>query len=158
MRDRICLASCWLWSTLAVAAVSAPPAYAAPADPFADCRKQFAEKPQAYDSAYCFYTVTQQQRLWDQGLQTFTTLMLQYPDNYFLPLAFGHVQRERDPAAAEASYRRAADGFRAARHAEGEILARGSLRNFLYPKGRVDEANAEMARVEEIAGDRKSVV
>lgn len=134
-----------------MAVLSTPLAHAAPADPFTDCRRQFAEKPQAYDSAYCFYTVTQQQRLWDQGVQTFTTLMREYPDHYFLPLAFGHVQRERDPAAAEALYRRAADGFRAARHAEGEILARGGLRNFLYPKGRVDEANAEMTRVAEIA-------
>ena len=40
---------------------------------------------------------------------------------------------------------------RSARHAEGEFLARSSLRNFLSPKGRIDEADAQMDRIAEIS-------
>src|SRR5690606_31296909 len=55
------------------------------------------------------------------------------------------------PARAEALYRQAADGFQRTDHAEGELLARSNLRNFLFPKaGRVADAEREMRRVADI--------
>ena len=52
----------------------------------------------------------------------------------------------RDPDRAEQLYRQAADGFRASGHADGEVLARTTLRNFLFPRGRVEEAAGEAER------------
>jgi CHAT domain-containing protein len=119
-------------------------------DPFAACSEQFARKPDNYDSAYCFYEVTQQKSLWDDGARIFDRLIAAHPDNLWLPLAYGHVYRARDPQRAEALYRQSADGFRKIGHAEGEILARSNLRNFLFPKGRTDDAARETARVAEL--------
>jgi hypothetical protein len=143
----------WLFLALVIVPASAGTHAAntqAAADPFAACRAQFREKPQEYDTAYCFYTVAQRPGLWADGKRIIEDLLRDDPQNLWLPLAYGHVLRDREPAAAEAAYRRSADGFQAMRHAEGEFLARSSLRNFLYPQGRVDEANAQMARIDEI--------
>src|SRR5262245_24919493 len=136
----------------ATAAQAAPPPHAR-ADPFAACRQRLATAPNDYESAYCFYQAAFAARLWTAGAEVFETLMRAHPDNFWLPLALGHLHRNRQPAdlrAAEESYRRAADGFRAAGHAEGEILARSNLRDLLLPIGRVADASAEVARVSTI--------
>jgi CHAT domain-containing protein/tetratricopeptide (TPR) repeat protein len=122
-------------------------AAAAADDPFAKCSEQFARKPDDYESAYCFFEVTQQKSLWDEGARLFDGLIQKNPTNLWLPLAYGHVYRGRDPQRAEALYRQSADGFQRAGHAEGEILARSNLRNFLFPKGRLEDATSETARV-----------
>ena len=119
-------------------------------DPFASCHEQFARKPDTYDSAYCFYEVAQQKNLVEDGSKLFDRLIAEHPDNLWLPLAYGHVYRARDPQRAEQLYRRAADGFQKIGHAEGEILARSNLRNFLFPKGRTEDAARETARVAEL--------
>ena len=61
-------------------------------------------------------------------------------------MAYGHVYRSRDPDRAEKLYQEAARGFMEAGNAEGEILARSNLRNFLFPKGRVLDAARESHR------------
>jgi len=119
-------------------------------DPFAKCSEQFARKPDDYESAYCFFEVTLQKSLWEEGARLFDGLIEKHPTNLWLPLAYGHVYRGRDPQRAEALYRRSADGFQRAGHAEGEILARSNLRNFLFPKGRVEDATRETERVAEL--------
>ena len=124
-----------------------PVAAGAQDDPFATCRQQFANKPDNYDSAYCFYEVGQQKGRSDDSAKIFDGLIAQQPDNLWLPLAYGHVYRTRDPRRAEMLYRRAADGFQRNSHIEGEILARSNLRNFLFPKGRVDDAARETTRL-----------
>jgi hypothetical protein len=139
----------WSSSTRAITADAS-----ARGDPFAACRLLLAERPDDYDSAYCFYTAASQGRLWSRGSRVFETLMHERPDNFWLPLAFGHLQRNRDPgadlAATEALYRRAALGFQSLRHVEGEILARSNLRDILFPNGRVAEAAVEVRRVAEV--------
>jgi tetratricopeptide (TPR) repeat protein len=124
-------------------------------DPFLDCRPRLAQKPDDYESAYCFYAAAFEHRLWDEGHRVFDALMRDHPDNFWLPLAHGHLERNRVPGAdldtAEAMYRRSANGFQAARHAEGEILARSNLRDILVPRGRVSDATREVDRVIEIA-------
>ena len=125
-----------------------------PADPFAACRQRLAQHPGDYESAYCFYAAAFERRSWSQGIRVFEALMREHADNFWLPLAFGHLHRNRNPgadlAAAETLYRRAADGFQRQRHAEGEILARSNLRDILFPTGRVAEATAEVSRVTSI--------
>jgi CHAT domain-containing protein/tetratricopeptide (TPR) repeat protein len=132
--------------TLYAATASGSP----PADPYAGCREQFARNADDYDAAYCFYEVTFEQRLWTEGAQLFEALIAQHPQNFWLPLAYGHVYRGRDPDRTVALYRRSAESFRKAGHAEGEILARSNLRNVLFPRGRVEEATRETERVREI--------
>jgi CHAT domain-containing protein len=126
------------------AGVSAAP------DPYARCRERFAQQPDEYESAYCFYQVTIDERRWDEGARVFDDLIAAHPGNMWLALAYGHVHRTRDPNRAERLYTQAADGFRASARPDGELLARGNLRDFLFPFGRVDEATREMKRVVEI--------
>lgn len=144
------------WTVLAIVACAlaagAPAAGAQTIDPFATCRSRFAQAPDDYDSAYCFYEVTFAQQRWDEGGRVFERLMAQHPENFWLPMAAGHVYRTRDPERAEALYRRAGDGFQRTGHAEGEILARSNLRNFLFPKdGRAADAAAEIRRIASLA-------
>jgi CHAT domain-containing protein/tetratricopeptide (TPR) repeat protein len=136
--------------TLAVTLCAATASGSPPADPYAGCRQQFAKNADDYDAAYCFYEVTFQQRLWTEGAQIFDELIARHPQNFWLPLAYGHVYRGRDLDRAVALYRRSAESFRKAGHAEGEILARSNLRNVLFPRGRVEEATRETERVREI--------
>jgi CHAT domain-containing protein/tetratricopeptide (TPR) repeat protein len=136
--------------TLAITLYAATASGSPPADPYAGCRERFARNADDYDAAYCFYEVTFEQRLWTEGAQLFEELIAQHPQNFWLPLAYGHVYRGSDFDRAVALYRRAAESFRKAGHAEGEILARSNLRNVLFPRGRVEEATSETERVREI--------
>ena len=120
---------------------------AQPPDPFAPCRDRFAQRPDDYEAALCFVQVTISQRLDDEGVEIFDALIAANPANFWLPLAYGHVYRGRDPSRAEQLYRQAADGFSASARADGEVLARSNLRDFLFPSGRVDEATRELERV-----------
>jgi CHAT domain-containing protein len=121
-------------------------------DPYVTCREGFAQRPDVYDSAFCFYLVTIGGSRYEEGARVFEGLIAANPGNLWLPLASGHLYRTRDPARAERLYRQAADGFRAVAGPEGEVLARSNLRDLLFSLGRVDEAAREMARVIEIGG------
>jgi CHAT domain-containing protein len=116
-------------------------------DAFSACRQQFSEKPHEYDSAYCFYQTAVQQQRWQEGAEVFETMVQEHPENCWLPLAYGHLYRERNPDRTEALYRRAADGFRKEGNAAGEIVSRSNLRNFLFHKGRPEDATVELERV-----------
>src|SRR5688572_26175933 len=121
-----------------------------PRDPWTSCLEGLARSPNEYESAYCFYTAALERRAWPDGMRMFSALLREHPDNLWLRLAFGHMHRTGRPGAdlsiAEQLYRQAADGFRAARHAEGEVLARINLRDILTPRGRLQDATAEVGR------------
>ena len=136
-----------LWGVLVVRTERLTAAAAPRPDPFAACRQQFAAKPLDYESAYCFYQTALNGRVLDEGARVFEALMREHPDNFWLPLAYGHTYRERDPIRAEALYRQSADGFQKQRNADGEILARSNLRNYLFPRGRLQDATVETERV-----------
>ena len=139
---------CWLVCVLLLAV--AAPAVAAGTAPMAACLEQFAQRPDDYDSAYCFYRLTLDGHSWQASAQQFEALMATHPGNFWLPLAYGHLYRARDPDRTEALYRKAARGFMSLGHAEGELVARSNLRLFVFPRGRVDDAAREVARVVEI--------
>jgi CHAT domain-containing protein/tetratricopeptide (TPR) repeat protein len=119
---------------------------APPPDPFAPCRAQFADKPDDYESASCFSRLALDEALWSKSRRAFEALIAGHPENFWLRLAYGNAWAARDPDRAEALYRQAAEGFRVSGHAEGELLARSTLRNFLFPRGRVEEAAREAGR------------
>jgi CHAT domain-containing protein len=123
----------------------------APADPFEACQQQFRRAPRDYESAYCFYRVTFERRLWAEGARVFDDLIARHPDNPWLVLAYGHIHRSRDPDRSEALYRRAAQAFQATDDVAGEAEARSNLANFLRPKGRVADARREVDRVATLA-------
>jgi tetratricopeptide (TPR) repeat protein len=125
----------WLTSVIALA------------DPFAACRQAFAERPDDYESAACFSRLALDERRWPESTRVFEALIRAHPHNFWLPLAYGEAWAPRNPDRAERLYRQAADGFRAARHAEGELLARRTLRSFLFQSGRIEEATREIERV-----------
>jgi hypothetical protein len=148
--------------SLAQAAAAGQSAQTHPPDvAFKACYQRLAAAPDDYDSAHCFYAAAHEARRWDAGARVIEALMRARPDNFWLPLALGHLHRHRQPAgldAAEMWYRRAADGFRAAGHVEGEILARSNLRDLLLPRGRVAEASAEVSRVSAIGASASDPV
>lgn len=137
-----------LATVLTLAAVVS--ADAAP-DPFSTCRERLAQRPDDYESANCFYQVASEQGLRDEGARVFEALMTAQPGNSWLPLAYGHLHLARDPKRAERLYRQAADAFKASGSADGELIARSSLRDLLVPLGRIDEATREVERVVAVA-------
>jgi len=139
----------------AVAVIVPAATFAAPADPFADCRRALRDRPDDYESSYCFYQAALAGRLWDTAPPVLRRLMSEQPANYWLPLTLGHVYRGRDAARAEASYRRAAEGFHARGHDEGEVIARISLRDMLFPLGRTADAGREIEQVMAIAAQSR---
>ena len=147
----------WIVSASLAVGVTITTASAAspPHDAFADCRQQLIARPDDYDSAYCFYQATLTGGLWDAAPGVLGRLIAERPANFWLPLTLGHIYRGRDAARAEALYRQAADGFQRAGHAEGEVVARVSLRDLLFPLGRSSEAAREVDAVAAIA-DRSS--
>jgi len=112
-------------------------------DRFAPCREQLAQKPAEYESAECFSRVALDESMWTESTRVFQSLIDAYPDNFWLPLAYGNAWERRNPDRAEQLYRQAVAGFSASGHAEGELLARGTLRTFLFPRGRIEEAARE---------------
>ena len=133
-----------------VALLAADTAAQAPVDPFSACTARFARTPDDYDSAYCFYEVTIQKSLWDDGARIFERLIAEQPKNLWLPLAYGHVYRTRDPARAEALYRQSADGFQARGHAEGELLRAATFATSSFPKAASTTRRVRPVRVVEI--------
>jgi CHAT domain-containing protein len=117
------------------------------ADPLATCRERFAAKPDDYESAACFSRLALDDRLWRESTRMFEALITAHPGNFWLPLAYGSAWVTRNPDRAEHLYRQAAAGFERLGHAEGELQARSTLRTFLFPRGRVDEATRETERV-----------
>jgi len=116
-------------------------------DRFAPCREQLAQKPAEYESAECFSRVALDESMWTESTRVFQSLIDAYPDNFWLPLAYGNAWERRNPDRAEQLYRQAVAGFSASGHAEGELLARSTLRTFLFPRGRIEEATREAERV-----------
>src|SRR5262245_41944529 len=137
----------WLGVVFSLPAASIAAGESAPADSFAACRQRFAETPHDFESSYCFYQTAVKGGLWEEGVRIFEDLMREHRDNDWLPLAYGYLYRDRDQARAESLYRRAADGFQKKGNAGGEILARSTLRHYLFPKGRLADAAREVDRV-----------
>lgn len=137
-----------LWVIFVLAPVGASTAGATFAsDGFAVCRERFAQKPDDYESAACFSRLAVQLDMWAESTRVFEALIKAHPRNFWLRLAYGDAWVTRNPDRAEGLYRQAADGFAASGHAEGELLARSTLRTFLFPRGRVEEAGRQAGRV-----------
>jgi tetratricopeptide (TPR) repeat protein len=142
--------------TLGVSVVVGALSLAAAPDPFEKCLAPLEQTPLAYDAVFCFYRTSEQTGLWKEGEERLRTLAPRFPGNGWVDLVFGHFARRReDIEGALSFYRRAADGFSAQSHAEGEVTARTNLRNLLWLYGRADEAGRELDRLVTIAESSK---
>jgi tetratricopeptide (TPR) repeat protein len=119
---------------------------------FDGCEKEFEEARNPSDAYLCFYYTAQSTQRWEEGEERVNRMMERLPDRrHWLELVRGHIQADRDPRAAESSYRAAAEGFARSGVAEGEVLARNNLTRILQRQRRHPEAESEIARVLEIA-------
>jgi hypothetical protein len=116
-------------------------------DPFGACHARFAERPNEYESAACFSRLALVEKTWPESQRVFDALITAHPDNFWLRLAYGNAWAARSPDRAEQLYRQAAEGFMAAGNADGELLARSTLRTFLFSRGHIEEAARQTERV-----------
>lgn len=147
-RCLVCVLAALLWS---VAHPSADEAATPGAERFARCRAALAAAPDDYDAAYCFYAAAVDGQAWAAGMREFARLTAAHPANWWLRLARGHLQRVLQPVpdldGAEVSYRAVVAGFVDRGHAQGELLARSSLRDLLVVRGQTEAAGREVDRV-----------
>ncbi|MCC6987480.1 MAG: CHAT domain-containing protein [Acidobacteria bacterium] len=147
-RRRACLLAAFV--VCAALPAAGQPAAPGPAR-FSSCRAALAAAPDDYDAAYCFYTAAVDGRAWAEGMAELGRLIAAQPGNRWLRLARGHLQRVLQPVpdldGAAASYRAAAAAFADGGRAEGELLARSSLRDLLAARGETAAAGREVERV-----------
>ena len=117
----------------------------------AECTARFIAKPEDRESALCFYQSARGAEGRDAARRQLMVLEAQHPGRPWLAQARGHVELQSDLRAAEDAYRRAVQGFRNLKDAEGEVLASINLRNVLITQGRAGEAREWTQRIGEVA-------
>jgi CHAT domain-containing protein len=118
---------------------------------FARCDALFSEKPEVYASSRCYYEIALERESWEEAAARVEELVAEWPENHWLKLVLGHLERSRDPERVEEWYVRAAEGFQAEGHAEGEVTARSNYLNILEQQGRTAEAEREIDRTVQVA-------
>lgn len=114
------------------------------ADPFDLCEARFAQTPESWESARCFYEAGRGERLWNEAARRLEALAERHPDRLWLRLAQVYVEGERDARHASERYRLAIEAFVAAGHVEGEIRARCAFANWLSAQGNSAEAGEQL--------------
>lgn len=102
-----------------------------PADPFERCEVRFAQAPEQWESARCFYEVGRKGRVWNEASERLNALAKRHPDRPWVRLVQAYVEGERDVRHAPEKYRLAIAAFVAAGHTEGEVRARCAFANWL---------------------------
>ncbi len=124
---------------------------AVPENVFARCDALFSERPESYASSRCYFEVAQETESWGKAAAHVEALVVEWPENHWLKLVLGHVERSLHPDRVEDWYVRAAEGFRAQGNAEGEVTARSNLLIILEREGRTREAEREIDRTVQVA-------
>src|SRR6185436_8256726 len=75
------------------------------ANPFDLCEVRFAQAPDRWESARCFYEVGRKERLWGEASERLDALAERHPDRPWLRLAQAYVEGERDARHAAERYR-----------------------------------------------------
>src|SRR5262245_22057131 len=112
--------------TIALFAVFAGMAQAAPPSGLAGCEVRFAAKPDDEASTACFYDVgAADPKLAPAVAARLEALLAGHPGHPWLSLFLGYTKT--DTAGAVALYRAAAEGFAVRHEARGEVFARSNL-------------------------------
>ena len=111
---------------------------------FQSCENQLAKAPGGSDAAACFVKVADTDALKAEAARRMAALLPRHPQNHWLELYLGNIEWYRKPEHAIVLYRAAARGFADQRDPEGEVRARYNLRNLLYERDRIDEAETEL--------------
>jgi hypothetical protein len=117
----------------------------AQAGPFGRCETRFAQAPDRWESARCFYEIGRSERLWDEAAKRLNALSERHPERLWLRLARAYVEEERAPRNASESYRLAVAAFVAAGHTEGEVRARCTFADWLTAQRKSGEAGEQLA-------------
>lgn len=117
----------------------------AQAGPFGRCEAQFAQAPDQWESARCFYDVGRGERRWDEAARRLEALSERHPGRLWLRLAEAYVEEERNPRHASEKYRLAVAAFVAAGHIEGEVRARCVFADWLSAQRKSTEAAEQIA-------------
>ena len=141
MRIQSVCAATWAWLALESLALAQG---AVSANVFARCDALFSEQPENYASSRCYYEVAREEGSWGKAAARVEELVAGWPENHWLKLVLGHIERSRNPERVEDWYLRAAEGFQAQGHAEGEVTARSNLLLILEREGRTEEAEREI--------------
>src|SRR5918996_2807299 len=157
MRARRRLQSlCGLCALAGLFSLLGGPAWAA-ADPFVSCEAVFAQAPERWESARCFYEAGRSSRSWEEAARRLDVLAEQHADRPWLLLARAYVEEELDARHAADRYRTAIAAFDARGHIEGEVRARCAFATWLAAQGESRETSEQIAlaiRHAEAAGER----
>jgi CHAT domain-containing protein len=117
----------------------------------------FAQAPERWESARCFYEAGRSSRSWEAAARRLDALAERHADRPWLLLARAYVEEERDARHAAGRYRAAIAAFAARGHIEGEVRARCAFADWLSAQGESREAGTQLdlaARHAEAAGAR----
>ncbi len=134
----------WVWLAIASHTLGQ-------SDAFARCDALLSAEPEKYASSRCYLEVAQEKGSWEEAGVRVLELATARPENHWLKIALGHVERIRNPERVEEWYIRAAEGFREQGNAEGEVTARSNLLILLEREGRTGEAEREIERTVQVA-------
>lgn len=143
-----CLALSAAWLGL-VAGLPIRAAGTAEAEPLDRCEEMVRSDPGDYRSYACFWGTGRAEGSLDEAARRLSRLLDRQPDNPYPSAYLARIEADLGrPESAEEHYRRAADGYRRAGIAIAEAYLRMDFSFFLaVHEGRVDEAEAELARV-----------
>jgi CHAT domain-containing protein len=144
-RRRLLLLTLGAWAALPLTEPARATGAAASID-LDRCAREFAARPEARQSARCFWVAGGAGDRQAAG-RAVGELLARHPENPGLQLYLALLQPS---ARDEWLYRAAAGGF-AGRDATGEFLARYDLVQLLLKQGRLDEAAGELERVAAVA-------
>ena len=150
MRDRQTLL---VMLTAVGAALSLAAGTADASDPFAPCDSKATQRPDSYASMRCFYDVAARSGDWDGAANRLERLQRDHPSLHWSTLTLGLVEIGRNRGRAREFFRAAAEGFRRAGNARGEVIARTNLANRLGRAGALKKARAQADRATEIANE-----
>lgn len=113
-------------------------------DPFGRCESLFAQAPDRWESARCFFQVASSEQSWDEAARRLDALVIRHPDRLWLRLARAYVEEERSPRNTSELYRQAVSAFQAAGFTEGEVRARCAFASWLSTRKKSREAGEQL--------------
>jgi CHAT domain-containing protein/tetratricopeptide (TPR) repeat protein len=129
-------------------------------DPFGHCLDRFAQAPDRWESARCFFDVGQSEGRMDEAARRLELLRKSHPDRLWLRLAQAYVEEGRDVRRATERYRQAVAAFVEAHDVAGEVRARCAFTTWLSRQGNLAGASEQLAlarRSAEISGNHDAL-
>lgn len=142
-----------LFLALSCLLLALSPAGAGEGRDLADCEARFAAAPEAEESAACFSDAAQRDRSRkEEAAKRVQALLRRHPEHPWLTFHLGSLLWDQTARSADL-FREAAGLFEERRMHMGAVRARSNLRLLLYRLNRYAEAEAEVRRGVQVAGE-----